>query len=571
MAQPSPDAAAFAAARDLLLRHREDHASAVAAFRWPDLRDFNWALDWFDPMARANPAPALELVHAGGRGPVRAFAELAERSNRLANLLLALGVARGDRLLLMLPNAVPLWETMLAAMKIGAVVIPATPQLTRFDLEDRFARGGVRHVLTDADGAAKVDDLGPAGARIVTSGAHPGWTPYHDLEQQSAVLDPPGRTRATDPLLLYFTSGTTARPKLVLHTHQSYPVGHLTTMYWIGLRPGDRHLNISSPGWAKHAYSSFFAPWTAGATVLVFDQPRFDAGMLLDTVAGAEVTTLCAPPTVWRMLINEDLGRWQVRLREAVSAGEPLNPEVIERVRQAWGITVRDGYGQTETTLQVGNPPGLPVRPGSMGVPMPGYRIELRPAGTGPGGPGVDGEICIGLDPSPIGLMDGYLDDPARMEDARREGFYRTGDVATRDQDGYITYVGRADDVFKSSDYRISPFELESVLIEHPAVAEAAVVESPDPIRLTVPKAFVSLRQGFSPSREVAADILRFVRTRVAPYRRIRRLEFAELPKTISGKIRRVELRQREREQRAAGEGTDFTEADLLPSPDASS
>lgn len=556
----SADAARFAAARDLLLRHRTDHAAAVTAFEWPVLEHFNWALDWFDPMARDNHAPGLELVRPGEDGAVRSFHDLADRSTRLANLLLARGVARGDRILLMLPNVIPLWETMLAAMKIGAVVIPATPQLTRFDLEDRFARGGTRHVVTDPEGAAKLGELGGDGARILVGGGLPGWTPFDDLEAQAATLDPPGRTRASDPLLLYFTSGTTARPKLVLHTHQSYPVGHLTTMYWIGLQPGDRHLNISSPGWAKHAYSSFFAPWTAGATILVFDTPRFDAAALLGTLASARVTTLCAPPTVWRMLINEELARWPVVLREAVSAGEPLNPEVIERVRAAWGLTVRDGYGQTETTLSVGNPPGLPLRPGSMGLAMPGYDVVLRPLTEDAADAEADGEISIRLDPAPVGLMVGYLDDPDRMAGARKEGFYRTGDVAVQDEDGYLTYVGRADDVFKSSDYRISPFELESVLIEHPAVAEAAVVESPDPIRFTVPKAFVSLRPGFEASREVALDIMRFVRGRVPPFKRIRRLEFADLPKTISGKIRRVELRQRERNQREALYDGDFAD-----------
>jgi acetyl-CoA synthetase len=345
----------------------------------------------------------------------------------------------------------------------------------------------------------------------------------------------------------------------VLHTHASYPIGHLSTMYWLGLRPGDRHLNISSPGWAKHAWSSFFAPWNAGATIVVYDAPRFEASELLDTLEASAVTSLCAPPTVWRMLVNENLSARRVQLRELLSAGEPLNPEVIERVHRAWGIIIRDGYGQTETTAQIGNPPGQPVRPGSMGRPLPGYRIELlAPDGT----PADEGEIAVRLgDDAPVGMMRDYLDQPERMAAARVAGFYGTGDVAQRDADGYVTYVGRADDVFKSSDYRISPFELESVLIEHEAVAEAAVVESPDPVRLSVPKAFVALRPGYVPSGELAGQILDFVRGRVPPYKRIRRLEFAELPKTISGKIRRVELRRRERARAARGEGGDFVEA----------
>jgi acetyl-CoA synthetase len=349
-------------------------------------------------------------------------------------------------------------------------------------------------------------------------------------------------TRSDDPLLLYFTSGTTSKPKLVLHTHQSYPIGHLSTMYWIGLQPDDVHLNISSPGWAKHAWSCFFAPWNAGACVFIYNYARFDGAALLDAVHEHAVTVLCAPPTVWRMLIQLDLSRWQLRLRELVGAGEPLNPEVIETVRRAWGLTIRDGFGQTETTCQIGNSPGQPLKPGSMGRPMPGYRVEL-----------IDGEICLPLAQRPLGLMHGYADDDGKTSEAMRGGAYHTGDVAARDDEGYITYVGRADDVFKSSDYRISPFELESVLIEHAAVAEAAVVPSPDPLRLTVPKAFVVCAPGYAPSAELADDILQFCRERLAPYKRIRRLEFAELPKTISGKIKRNELRAREAERRARG------------------
>ncbi len=370
-----------------------------------------------------------------------------------------------------------------------------------------------------------------------------------------------GQTHATDPLLLYFTSGTTAKPKLVLHSQQSYPVGHLTTMYVLGLRPGDLHLNISSPGWAKHAYSCVFAPWNAGATVFIANQPRFNARGMLDAIAINGVTTLCAPPTVWRMFVQENLASFRVSLREACSAGEPCNPEIIEQVRAAWGLTVRDFYGQTETTTQIGNPPGLPVKPGSMGKAMPGYDIRLLdPEGQ----VAEEGEVCIALDPKPTGLMVGYQHDDGTIPPMPRP-VYRTGDVASRDADGYFTYVGRADDIFKASDYRISPFELESLLIEHPAVAEAAVVPAPDPVRTAVPKAYVMLAAGWSADRDTARAIFQHVRERSAPYKRIRRLEFAELPKTISGKIRRVELRRAEQQraqerERAAGE---FREEDL--------
>jgi acetyl-CoA synthetase len=315
-------------------------------------------------------------------------------------------------------------------------------------------------------------------------------------------------------------------------------------MYWIGLQPGDVHLNISSPGWAKHAWSCFFAPWNAGATVFLYNYARFDARAMLATLVKHRVTTLCAPPTVWRMLIQSpDLAATKTSLRELCGAGEPLNPEVIEQIRRAWGITIRDGFGQTETTAQIGNTPGQVVKPGSMGRPLPGYQVRLLDAD---GAQQSEGEICLALEPRPLGLMVGYTDDAAKTAEAMRFGHYHTGDTASVDADGYVTYVGRADDVFKASDYRISPFELESVLIEHPAIAEAAVVPSPDALRLAVPKAFVVTRAGFTPSREVAADVFAFLRNKLAPFKRIRRLEFAELPKTISGKIRRVELRSAE-------------------------
>ena len=540
---------AFLAARDLLFAHRADYETACREFRWPTLDRFNWALDFFDPMARDNDRPGLWIVNEGGSEHKLTFAALAERSNRVANHLRALGVRRGDRVLLMLGNVVPLWETMLAAMKLGAVVIPATTLLTRDDLIDRFERGRARHVITGAENAAKFAELPGDYTRIAVGDAAPGWQRYEDAYDAPAAFAPDGETRAEDPLLLYFTSGTTARPKLVLHSHQSYPVGHLSTMYWLGVRPGDIHLNISSPGWAKHAWSCFFAPWSAGATVFMLNQPRFNARSLLDTIARHGVTTFCAPPTVWRMLIQEDLKSCKVALREAVSAGEPCNPEIIEQVRAAWGVTIRDGYGQTETTLQVGNFPGQAIKPGAMGRPAPGYRVRLV---DGDGQDQAEAELCLALDPAPTGLMQGYQGDDGALVPLSG-AVYRTGDVAMRDEGGHFTYVGRADDVFKASDYRISPFELESALIEHPAVAEAAVVPSPDPLRLAVPKAFLVLAQGHAADRETALAVFRHVRAHLAPFKRVRRLEFADLPKTISGKIRRVELRTAEQDRRAAG------------------
>jgi acetyl-CoA synthetase len=567
MTDRSTDVVAFLEARDFLLAHRTAYDEACAGFKWPRLNQFNWALDYFEAAARGNGRPALRIVRDDGTDRTFSFAELSRRSNQIANALRSIGAQRGDRLLLMLPNIVQTWETILACMKLGVVVVPATPQLTPLDLADRFDRGAVRHVVTDGDGALKFATLPGNYTQLIVGSDLPGWTRFETAYAESDTFTSHGETKASDPLLLYFTSGTTAKPKLVMHTHASYPVGHLSTMYWIGLREGDVHWNISSPGWAKHAWSSVFAPWNAGATIFVYDYQRFDARKVLETIVRCGVTSICAPPTVWRMLIGEDLGSYRVALRELVGAGEPLNPEVIERVQSAWGLTIRDGYGQTETTAQVGNSPGQPVRAGSMGRPLPGYRVALVDADDEPRD---EGEIALPLTRTddggpPLGLMAGYLDDASRATGALSGSYYHTGDVARRDADGYITYVGRSDDVFKSSDYRISPFEIESALIEHPLIAEAAVVPSPDAMRLSVPKAFCALRGDATPSREVALDIFRFVRERLPGYKRVRRLEFSELPKTISGKIRRVELRTLEQRRHAANErgAAEFREEDF--------
>lgn len=537
-------APAFLRARDFLIQHREDYDAAYRDFRWPELDEFNWALDFFDVQAQANNTPALWVIEESGSEVKLTYAEIAARSNRVANFLRALGVRRGDRILLMLPNHAALWELMLAAIKLGAVIIPASVLLTTEDLADRLQRGRVGHVVTNAAETGKFAALPGNYTRVSVGEPVAGWVPLTDAYQASVVFTPHGVTRASDPLLLYFTSGTTSKPKLVLHDQQSYPVGHLSTMYWIGLKAGDIHYNISSPGWAKHAWSCVFAPWIAGATVFIYNYERFNAKAVLDAICRCAVTSLCAPPTVWRMLIQENLAAFPVKLRELVSAGEPLNPEVIEQVRKAWNITIRDGYGQTETTAQIGNTPGQKLEPGSMGRPLPGYKVALLDVVNDK--PADEGEIALVLDPRPTGLMLGYEDEPAKTSEVMRAGHYHTGDVATRGTDGYFTYVGRTDDVFKASDYRISPFELESVMIEHPAVAEAAVVPSPDPLRLAVPKAFIALTAGHTPNRELARAILEFARHKLAQYKRVRRIEFFDLPKTISGKIRRVDLRKLE-------------------------
>ncbi|MGI8646238.1 MAG: AMP-binding protein [Nocardioides sp.] len=554
---------AFRESRDRLIALRGEHERAVEEFRYPDVGvRWNWAVDWFDSFARGNDRPGLVVVEEDGSSAVLTFDDIAHRSDQVAVWLGDQGVATGDAVIVMLGNQIELWETMLAVIKLGAVIMPTTTAVGPGDLADRIERGGARVVICNPADAAKFDDVPGDYTRISVGPASTAGGEWADLHAAydlgTVTVEHPG-TSPADRLLLYFTSGTTSRPKLVEHTQVSYPLGHLSTMYWLGLRPGDVHLNISSPGWAKHAWSCFFAPWNAEATVLVYNYARFDPAALLAQMRQREVTSFCAPPTVWRMLINADLSAGPGTLREVIGAGEPLNPEVIEQVRRQWGLTLRDGYGQTETTAQIGNPPEAEVKPGSMGRPLPGVPVALVDPATGARVDGVgEGEICLELDGPggrPLPLMTGYQGDGDRNAQAMAGGFYHTGDIAERDENGYITYVGRTDDVFKASDYKISPFELESVLIEHHAVAEAAVVPAPDELRLAVPKAYVVLAPGHEPTRETAFSILQHAREKLAPYQRVRRLEFAELPKTISGKIRRVELRAREVDL-ARGSGT---------------
>jgi acetyl-CoA synthetase len=561
----------FQDARAFLLEHRTDYDAAVKGFRWPDPVPFNWALDWFDAELAQNAdskdRAALWIVDAASDKQTKlSFATLSRRSNQVANLLRAQGLTRGDHLLLLLGNVVPLWETMLAAMKLGVVVIPATTLLTPDELQDRLDRGRAKVVVASQDQVAKFASLHAENLiRIVVgaSAAQDGWLPFETAAEFPESFTPDGPTKADDPMLLYFTSGTTAKPKLVRHSQRSYPVGGLSTMYWLGLQPGDVHLNISSPGWAKHAWSCFFAPWNAGATVFVVNQPRFDAKALLATIGRCAVTTLCAPPTVWRLFIQERLADFKVSLREVCGAGEPLNPEVIDQVRTAWGLTIRDGYGQTETTALAGNSPGQAVKVGSMGRPLPGYRVQITDID---GHVAKEGEVTLVLGADrPAGLMQGYQGEDGKLSGA--DGvLYRSGDVVFVDDEGYLTFVGRSDDVFKSSDYRISPFELESVLLEHEAVAEAAVVPSPDPIRLAIPKAYVLLVGSIERTPDTALSIFRHLHTRLAPFKRIRRIELVtELPKTISGKIRRVQLRRLEHDNNRddALRGLEFREEDF--------
>ena len=551
------------AARDLLLELRTDRDQALERFSWPDVgATFNWAHDWFDTWARGDDRPGLVIVEEDGARAEYSFDELVRRSDQVATRLASEGIGRGMSVMVMLGNQVELWETMLAIIKLGAVIMPTTTALGAAELVDRISRGLARAVVCNVEDTVKFDGIEGDFVRFAVGEAPEGWLAHHaSYDLEAAPVPHPGNG-TDDRMLLYFTSGTTSRPKLVEHTHRSYPVGHLSTMYWLGLRPGDVHLNISSPGWAKHAWSNFFAPWLAQATVFVHNYRRFDAPALLSLLRREQVTTFCAPPTVWRMLINADLSEGPGSLREAIGAGEPLDPEVISQVEQHWGLTIRDGFGQTETTASIANTPGQPVKAGSMGRPLPGVPVALVDPVTGTPVEGAgEGEICLHLEGEggrPLTLMTGYQGDQGRNDEAMAGGYYHTGDVASRDADGYITYVGRTDDVFKASDYKVSPFELESVLIEHPAVAEAAVVPAPDPVRLAVPKAYVVLVAGHEPTADTARSILAHAREHLPPYLRVRRLEFAELPKTISGKIRRVELRTREEQHADARIDTEW-------------
>jgi len=553
----------FLAARDLLLKHRQDYETAHHEFLWPELQSFNWASDYFDRYAQGNSRVALHIVDEFGFEQKFTYAEMARRSNQVANFLRAHGVRAGDRVIAILPNVAAIWELTLAILKLGAVLVPCAVLLTAEDLADRVVRGEVKHIVADVSCVPKVENLQGSHTRIVVGDNQPGWISYDQSYDYSPRDDDQSIADVNMPFLLYFTSGTTAAPKLVIHTQQSYPVGHLATMYWVGVRQDDVHLNISSPGWAKHAWSSVFAPWNAGATVFVYRYERFESCKVLEAIARHNVTSLCAPPTVWRMLILQDLERFPNKLRNLISAGEPLNPEIIARVQAAWNTTVRDGFGQTETVALLGNFPGMQIKPGAVGKPTPGHVVVLLDA---EGKESDEGEIAVKLTPRPPSLMQAYADSAERTAAATLGGYYRTGDVARRDSDGYFNYVGRADDVFKCADYRLSPFELESALLEHEAIAEAAVVPSPDELRQAVPKAYITLVPDIKPSRDLALDIFRFIRGRLSPYKRIRRIEFGALPKTVSGKIRRAELRQRERENVNANHrsATEYYESDFL-------
>ncbi|MFB7592915.1 acyl-CoA synthetase [Streptomyces sp. NPDC056169] len=551
----------YRAARDLLLRLRGDREEACAAFRWPRAEHFNWALDWFDVIAEGNDRPALELLGRpgpDGRVPLAdrvSFAELAARSDELAVSLHESGVARGDRVLILLGTRAELWETLLGCIKLGAVVVPGYQDLTRDEAADRITRGGIRHVVCAPELVPLLAELPVPGVRMTPAADRSGWLPYPDTRGTGRrAFVPDGPTRAADPSFCYFTSGTTSLPKLVEHSHAGYGVGHLSSLYWSGLRPGDRHLNLSAPGWAKHSWSSFFVPWAAEATILAPPDGGLPAALLPRVLAEHGATSFCAPPSAWRsMLPYVAGGPGAPRLREATAAGEPLTAETAERIEAAWGVRVRDGYGQTEATALIGRAPDTPEPLAPLGHPLPGYRIVLRDPETGETGEA--GEVCVDLTERPPGLMRGYADLPERTAEAFADGLYRTGDRGERCADGSVRLLGRMDEVFKSHGHRISPMEIEAVLRGHPEVADAAVIPCPDPAGGLAPYAVVELRavRGDSvPSarepagtrhRRVGAELLTLAAERLAPVFVPRGVDVVtRLPRTRSGKVRRGEL-----------------------------
>ncbi|MCX4984285.1 acyl-CoA synthetase [Streptomyces sp. NBC_00572] len=551
----SPAHEEYRAARDLLLRLRGDREAARAAFRWPRAEHFNWALDWFDVIAEGNDRPALELLgHPGPDGVVpvvdrASFAELSARSDALAVALREHGVVRGDRVLILLGTRAELWETLLGCIKLGAVVVPGYQDLTRAEAADRIARGAIRHVVAAPELVDTLAELPVPGIRMAVEADGPaGWVPYPDTRRPGRPrFVPDGPTRAADPSFCYFTSGTTSLPKLVEHSHAGYGVGHLSSLYWSGLRPGDRHLNLSAPGWAKHSWSSFFVPWAAEATVLAPPDGGLPAGVLPGVLAAHDVTSFCAPPSAWRSLLPYvTAGAAAPRLREATAAGEPLTAETVERIEAAWGVRVRDGYGQTEATALIGRTPGTPEPLAPLGHPLPGYRIVLRDPETGERGE--TGEVCVDLTERPPGLMRGYAGLPERTAEAFADGLYRTGDRGERCADGSIRLLGRMDEVFKSHGHRVSPMEIEAVLRTHPEVADAAVVPCEDPEGGLAPYAVVELHpeSGESDSAahgRVGAELLALAAERLAPVFVPRGVTVvASLPRTRSGKVRRGEL-----------------------------
>jgi len=516
---------------------------------------FNFARDVIDSWAKDATKVALWWVDDHSNERQETFAALSKRSRQLCNVLSEQGVRRGDVVIVVLPRLIEWWEVNIACLRMGAVVSPGTLQLTSKDLKYRIDAAEAVCVITDSDNAFKFDEAKDECPTLTTcivvgEDKREGWLDYNEAVSGASDRFESANTRSDENAILYFTSGTTGYSKMAIHTHASAPLGHkVTGAFWLDLRPDDLHWNLSDTGWAKAGWSSFFGPWNCGAAVFVHHTPRFDTKKTLALLEHYPITTMCGPPTAYRMFVLEDLSRYKFgSLRHVVAAGEPLNPEVIDAWKKHTGLTIRDGYGQTETCILAGNFPCIDVRPGSMGKPAPGFVVEIVDDDGKIVPSGQEGDIAVEINPErPVGLFKEYWKDPEKTITCYRGKWYITGDRGIKDKDGYLWFVGRADDVILASGYRIGPFEVESALLEHPAVAESAVVSSPDEVRGEVVKAFVILTPGYTPSDELRKALQDHVKQVTAPYKYPRKIEFVEsLPKTPSGKIRRVALREKE-------------------------
>jgi medium-chain acyl-CoA synthetase len=518
----------------------------VAGFSWQVPEEFNFGA-LVDAWATDRSRVALYWEDEAGHTARLTFWDLRQASNRAMNALAALGVGRGDPVLVMLPR-VPAWHVaMLAGLKLGALVIPCTTTLRAKDIAYRVQHSGARAVITTTEQAAAVDQAGVAlPVRIALGGAPAGWYDWDAVLARAATTGVAVRTRSDEPALCYYTSGTTKDPKAVLHAHAYTFAQRWTGAYWLDLQRTDLHWTTADTGWAKAAYGVLFGPWMNGVPTFMY-HGRFDPERELDLLARYEISTFCAPPTEYRLLVKRDLSRWRLpRLRHCTGAGEPLNPEVIHAWHERFGVMIHDGYGQTESIILAANLPALPIRPGSMGKPFPGHDLQVIGDDGAELPAGEVGDLAVRGRPPSLFLE--YWKNPEETAACRRGEWYLTGDRARRDEDGYLWFVGRADDVIISAGYRIGPFEVESALLEHPAVVESAVVASPDPVRGEVVKAFVVLQPGHAPAPELVRQLQEHVKCVTAPYKYPREIEFVDaLPKTVSGKIRRVELRERER------------------------
>jgi len=539
---------------------REDAFDQLQPAATPAPLLFNWVAEIFEGIHLQQRPDASALIWTDGDHTLRfSFAQLSRKSNQLLNFIRRLGGAEGDILYAQLPLCPENWICYLAAIKGGIPLAPATPLLNVHDLVYRFGKLQPGIIVSDAESAPRIEEAELISGhspriRLLTQGSREGWYSFADIDRELTAATAAG-TKSDDPIFLFFTSGTTGMPKIVMHSHLHYPLGHLSTAAWLGLTDKDIHYNIAQPGWAKFAWSSFFAPWNTGACIFSYASAgRFHAATQLQVIRDYGVTSFCAPPTVWRMFILENLDHFSSSLRSCVSAEEPLNPEIIDIWLKKTGIIIRDGYGQTESTCLVANLPGQTIKPGSMGKPVFLYDIHIVDDEGHPLPVTETGNVVVKLQPAQLnGLLRGYYREPERDQHIFKHGFYFTGDKASFDEDGYLWFIGRDDDVIKTSDYRVGPFEIESMLLEHPAVAESAVVGSPHTVKGYIVKAFILLAPGYTASEELANDIFSFARKNIAPYKIPRLLEFAEeLPKTVSGKIRRVELRMAEARQKAS-------------------